>query len=95
MGHERSARSTGARAVAALVLTAAVAFALVGAAAYVAAHRIARDDALSGALLTAHGVGAAVVAPELSAALDGNRTALIALDAAVNPAGRTARWSGS
>ena len=76
-------RSTGARAVAALVLTAAAAFALVGTAAYVAAHRIARSDALAEALRTAHGVGAAVVEPELGPALDGDRAAAADLAAAV------------
>ena len=76
-------RSTGARAVAALVLTAAAAFALVGTAAYVAAHRIARSDALAEALRTAHGVGAVVVEPELGPALDGDRAAAADLAAAV------------
>ena len=76
-------RSTGARAVAALVLTAAVAFALVGTAAYVAAHRIARADALADALRTAHGVGTAVVEPELGPALDGDRAAAADLTTAV------------
>jgi signal transduction histidine kinase len=65
------------------VATAVLAFGVVGAAAYVAAHRIARADALSEALRTAHGVGRAVVEPELGAALDGNRTALAALHSAV------------
>jgi two-component system NarL family sensor kinase len=76
-------RSTGARAVAALVLTAVVAFAVVGSAAYVVAHRIARADALAEALRTAHGVSIAVFAPELGAALGGNRTAADDLAAAV------------
>src|SRR4051794_41842497 len=68
-------RSTGARAVAALVLTSAVAFAVVGTTAYVAAHRIARADALAEALRTAHGIAAAVIRPELGPVLDGHRAA--------------------
>jgi signal transduction histidine kinase len=76
-------RSTGARAVAALVLTAAAAFALVGTASYVAAHRIARADTLADALRTAHGVGTAVVEPELGPALDGDRAAAADLATAV------------
>ena len=88
-------RSTGARAVAALVLTAAVAFALVGTAAYVAAHRIARADALADALRTAHGVGTAVVEPELGPALDGDRAAAADLTTAVASRRGTARWRGS
>ena len=83
MGRERSTGSTGARAVVALVVTAVLAFAVVGAAAYVAAHRIARADALSEALRTAHGVGGVVVEPELDAVLAGDRTARAVLDGAV------------
>jgi two-component system NarL family sensor kinase len=83
MDHDRPPRSTGRRAVAALVLTAALAFAVVGAAAYVAAHRIARADALAEALRTAHGVGGAVFGPELTAVLAGDRSASAELDSAV------------
>jgi two-component system, NarL family, sensor kinase len=76
-------RSTGARAVAALVLTAVVAFAIVGTAADIAAHRIARTDALAEARRTAHGVGTAVIRPDLVRALDGDRAAASDLAAAV------------
>jgi signal transduction histidine kinase len=75
--------STGRRAVAGLVLTAALSFALVGGTAYVIAHRIARADALSEGLRTARGVGRAVLAPDMPAAIDGNIRASAALDATV------------
>jgi signal transduction histidine kinase len=78
-----SDRSTGARAVVALVLTAAAAFGLVGTAAYVAAHRIARTDAVAEALRTAHSVGAGVVEPELAPTLAGDRAAAADLAAAL------------
>ena len=83
MGGERLRRSTGRRAVIALVGTAAIAFAAVGAAADVAAHRIARDDALAETLRTADGVGRAVFGAELPAAVRGVAGANADLDAAV------------
>jgi len=76
-------RSTGARAVVALVLTSLVAFAFVGTAAYITAHRIARADALAEARRTAHGVGRAVIEPDLGRYLDGDRAAGADLAAAV------------
>jgi two-component system NarL family sensor kinase len=79
----RSAGATGRRAVIGLVLTAVLAFVVVGAAAFVVAHRIARADALAEGLRTAHGVGRAVFAPELPAVLAGDRSAFAALDSAV------------
>ncbi|HEV7656491.1 MAG TPA: ATP-binding protein [Mycobacteriales bacterium] len=83
MTAERPSRSTAVRAVVALVLTAAVAFAAVGAAADLAAMRIARDDALHEAVRTAYGVSQAVFASELPAAVEGNRRAGADLSAAV------------
>jgi two-component system, NarL family, sensor kinase len=76
-------RSTGTRAVVALVLTSLVAFAFVGTAADITAHRIARADALAEALRTARGVGAAVIEPDLGPYLDGNNSAGADLAAAV------------
>jgi two-component system NarL family sensor kinase len=75
--------SNGRRAVAGLVLTAALSFVVVGGAAYVIAYRIARADALSEGLRTARGVGRAVLAPDMPAAIDGNIRASAALDATV------------
>src|ERR1700761_3242565 len=84
MARDRGAPgTTGRRAVAALVLTALLTFAVVGAAAYVVAHRIARADALSESVRAAHGIGDAVFAPDLDAALSGDRTASARLHAAI------------
>jgi two-component system NarL family sensor kinase len=83
MGPDRPAGDTARRAVIALVLTAALAFAVVGMAAYVAAQRIARTDALAEAVRTAHAVADDVFAPRLQAVLAGDRDALGALDAEV------------
>jgi two-component system, NarL family, sensor kinase len=83
MDRDRSPRSTARRAVTALVVTASIAFAVVGAAALVAAHRIARADALAEALRTAHRVGTAVFAPDLPGVLAGDRGASADLDSAV------------
>ena len=76
-------RSTAARAVVALVLTSLVAFVFVGTAAYITAHRIARADALAEALRTAHGIGTAVIEPDLGPYLDGDHAAGADLAAAV------------
>jgi signal transduction histidine kinase len=75
--------STGRRAVVGLVLTAAVSFVVVGGTALVIARSIARADALAEGLRTARGVGQAVLAPEMPAALAGDRVASADLDATV------------
>jgi len=75
--------STGQRVVAGLVLTAALCFVVVGAAALLIARGIARADALSEGLRTARGVGQAVLAPEMSAALAGDTAASALLETTV------------
>ena len=69
-------------------------FAVVGAAAYVAAHRIARADALSEALRTAHGVGRWWSSPGCGRARR-HRAAAPPWTRPSPPGGRTAPCSGS
>ncbi|HEV7657613.1 MAG TPA: ATP-binding protein [Mycobacteriales bacterium] len=73
--------STRRQATTALILVAAVSFALVGTVALVVAHRVARDAALSEGLRTAVGTGRVLLAPVIPAVLAGDRRATADLEA--------------
>jgi signal transduction histidine kinase len=75
------------RAVAALLLTALLAFAVVGALAVVAARRIADGDALSEAARAARNLGEELFAPALPAVLAGDAAARADLDEEVKEQG--------
>jgi signal transduction histidine kinase len=76
-----SSWSTRRQATAALILIAAVAFAVVGGVALLVAHRVARTAALSEGLRTARGTGRVLLAPVLPAVIAGDRRATADLDA--------------
>ncbi|HEX5400863.1 MAG TPA: histidine kinase [Pseudonocardiaceae bacterium] len=71
------------RAIAGLVLTAVLAFLIVGLAAVLVARSIARDNALAEAERSADTVGNDIFLPDLPAALTGDTTAVVRLNAAV------------
>jgi two-component system NarL family sensor kinase len=70
-----SSWSTRRQATIALILIAAVSFALVGGVALVVAHRVARGAALAEGLRTARGTGRVLLAPVLPAVIAGDRGA--------------------
>jgi two-component system NarL family sensor kinase len=72
------------RSIAALVVTALLAFALVGTGASIVAGRIARKDALAEAVRSAHVVGTTLFAPLLPAAIRGDPDAIDRLNYAVH-----------
>jgi two-component system NarL family sensor kinase len=76
------------RAVLALLLTAALAFVVVGGAAAFVAHRIAEADALAESARTARAMGDGLFAPALPAVLAGDIAARTRLDAAVHDRAR-------
>jgi two-component system NarL family sensor kinase len=71
------------RAVAALIVSAAIAFGLVASGSVVYAHRIARGTALGEAVRSAHVIGNVVFAPTVPAVRRGDAKALRELDVAV------------
>jgi two-component system NarL family sensor kinase len=71
------------RAIVGLVLTAVLAFLVVGFAAVLVAHSIARDNALAEAERSARTVGNDIFLPDLPAALAGDTTAVVRLNRAV------------
>ena len=83
-----SRRQPVRRAVVALVVTALLAFAVVGTAADLAARRIARDDALAEAVRSTHSVGNVLLVPALPAVMAGDTTARARLDRAVRDRAR-------
>jgi signal transduction histidine kinase len=78
-----SSWSTARTTAVSLVLIAAVSVAVVGGAAVIIAHRIARADALSEGLRTARGVGQALLMPVMPAVVAGDEEAAADLDAAI------------
>ncbi|HST66524.1 MAG TPA: ATP-binding protein [Mycobacteriales bacterium] len=73
--------STRRQATVALILVAAVSFALVAVVAFVVAHRVARTAALAEGLRTARGTGRVLLAPVLPDVIAGNRSAAADLEA--------------
>ena len=71
------------RVTSSLILTALIAFAIVGSISVVVAKRIAQDDALAEAERTAQAMSDTMFAPVMHGVLVGNRSAISRLDAAV------------
>lgn len=76
-----SSWSTRQQATTALVLVAVVSFLLVGAVAFVVAHRVARTAALAEGLRTARGTGRVLLAPVMPAVVAGDPRATVDLKA--------------
>src|ERR1700753_3295075 len=79
------------RAITGLVLTAVLAFLVVGLAAVLVARSIAKDNALAEAERSARTVGNDIFLPDLPAALAGDTTAIVRLHAAVGNHNRLVR----